>query len=93
MSDKRVHVKIFGRVHGVFFRASVRREAAARGIVGWVQNDPDGSVEAVFEGTARDVDAILEYCRMGPPGARVDRLETRDEPPAGDLRRFEIRLG
>jgi acylphosphatase len=93
MSEKRVRVRVHGRVHGVFFRASVRREAAARGVCGWVRNVPDGTVEAVFEGTERDVGAVVEFCRVGPLGARVDRVELTEEEPEGDLTRFEIRLG
>jgi acylphosphatase len=56
---ERVHVMIEGRVQGVFFRASTRDEARARGLYGWVRNRPDGRVEAVFEGDKQVVENIL----------------------------------
>lgn len=75
------HVWVSGRVQGVFFRASTREEAMRRGVVGWVRNLPDGRVEAVFRGRREAVDACLAWCREGPPGARVDRLEVKWESP------------
>ena len=68
MADKaRVHVVIEGRVQGVFFRASTRDEARARGLTGWARNLPDGRVEALFEGDKRVVENMLAWCRKGPP--------------------------
>ena len=72
-----------GRVQGVFFRVSCAREARARGVSGSVRNLPDGSVEAVFEGHRARVDAVVGWCRRGPPGARVERLDVDDEAPVG----------
>jgi acylphosphatase len=91
--SKRIRVKIYGRVHGVFFRASLRREAVARGVVGWVRNVTDGTVEAVLEGDDPDVGGVLEFCRRGPEGARVDRVDVGEDSDDSDLDRFEIRLG
>lgn len=74
---------IHGRVQGVFFRESTRREAEACGVAGWVRNLPDGTVEATFEGTRAAVERILEFCRLGPPGADVTKVEAFEESPLG----------
>jgi acylphosphatase len=76
-------------VQGVFFRASCARQATALGVAGWVRNGADGSVEAVFEGEASAVAAILQWCRTGPRGARVDEVVVADEAPEG-LAGFEV---
>jgi acylphosphatase len=75
-------VAICGRVQRVGFRAWTEYTALERGLEGWVRNRPDGSVEAVFAGPAATVEAMLEACRRGPPGARVDRIDQRDGGPA-----------
>jgi acylphosphatase len=79
-----VHVRIRGRVQGVFFRVTCVERARALDVGGWVRNALDGSVEAEFEGTAAAVGSMIAWCREGPPGARVDGLEVRDEPPTGE---------
>ena len=85
----RRRVRVWGAVQGVFFRASCRDQAESRGVVGWVRNRPDGSVEAVFEGEPDAVEAMTVWCRRGPLGARVDGVEAADEPPEG-LEKFRI---
>jgi acylphosphatase len=87
---KRVRVRIRGRVQGVFFRAETRARAESLGLAGLVVNNPDGSVEAVFEGPADRVDSLVDWCRRGPSGARVDGLEVVDEPPLGEVG-FQVR--
>jgi acylphosphatase len=77
-------------VQGVFFRDTTRRQAVSRGIAGWVRNRPDGTVEAVFEGEPQAVEAMLAFCREGPRGAVVDRVEVAEEEPEG-LSGFEVR--
>ena len=79
-----------GRVQGVFFRDTTRREAQRRGVAGWVSNRPDGAVEAVFEGSPEAVEAMVGFCSSGPRGADVDRVETSEERPEG-LSGFEVR--
>jgi acylphosphatase len=86
----RRRVVVHGLVQGVFFRDSVRRQALTGGVAGWVRNNRDGSVEAVVEGEPDAVDRLVEFCRRGPRGARVDRAEVLEEPPEG-LAGFEIR--
>ena len=72
------HVIVHGRVQGVSFRAFVEYEALTRGIEGWVRNRRDGSVEALFAGEADVVADMIEACRHGPIGARVDVRHQRD---------------
>jgi acylphosphatase len=86
----RRRVLVSGRVHAVGFRASCRFHAQQAGVAGWVRNLADGRVEAVFEGPAESVGALVEWCRRGPPHARVTSLEMTDEPVEGDTR-FVIR--
>ena len=80
----RRHVLVSGRVQGVWFRESCRQEAAAAGVAGWVANRPDGQVEAEFEGDEPGVARLVEWCRRGPPQARVDSVEVRDVAPLGN---------
>jgi acylphosphatase len=77
----RVRVVVSGRVHGVFFRDTVRAAADEHGVAGWVRNRSDGSVEAEFEGPREAVDAVVEVCRRGPSGAEVSdvRVDEREE--------------
>ena len=89
-SPVRRRVRAHGRVQGVFFRDSVRREAEARGVAGWASNEPDGSVEAVFEGPPDDVEALVDLCRRGPGHAEVEQLDVDDEEPEG-LDGFRVR--
>ena len=81
---KRVHVRIRGRVQGVFFRAEARARAESLGLAGWVRNAEDSSVEAVFEGDDDRVGSMVDWCRRGPSGARVDDLEVQPEEPTGE---------
>ena len=81
---------VSGRVQGVFFRDSTRREARARGVAGWVCNRADGAVEAVFEGASEAVEAVVAFCARGPRGAEVANVEATQEPPKG-LTGFEVR--
>jgi acylphosphatase len=87
----RRRVVITGRVQGVFFRDSCQREVARRGgVAGWVRNTNDGAVEAVFEGEPGAVDAMVTWCRGGPPRARVDRVDVVEEQAEG-LTQFRVR--
>jgi acylphosphatase len=86
----RRRVVAHGRVQGVFFRDSVRREAARRGVAGWAANRPDGTVEAVFEGAPEAVAALVEFCRSGPGHASVSALDV-DEERAQGLSGFAVR--
>ena len=89
----RARVVITGRVQGVFFRMETKREADRLGVCGWVKNRPDGSVEAVLEGEAAAVDAMLTWCRQGPPLAVVAHVEVRQERNRGEFSDFAIAFG
>ena len=79
-----------GRVQGVFFRDTIRRQASARGVSGWVSNRSDGTVEAVFEGDEEAVENMVRHAREGPGRAEVARLEVIEEAPEG-VSGFEVR--
>ena len=74
---------IYGFVQGVGFRFSVARAARSRDVSGWVRNRTDGAVEAVFEGAPEDVEALVEFCRRGPRGAEVERVEVEEDSAEG----------
>ncbi len=78
MSNLIRYVIARGMVQGVGYRAFVVDEAVRLGLAGWVRNRRDGTVEAVFAGSAPAVEAMIEACRRGPWGARVDAVEPRD---------------
>jgi acylphosphatase len=79
-----------GRVQGVFFRDSTRREAERRGIAGSARNTLDGTVEVVLEGAPDAVEAMLSYLRDGPGHASVTTLDVVEEEPEG-LSGFSVR--
>ncbi len=86
----RVRVTIRGRVQGVYFRESTRQLAERLHVAGWVRNVPGGLVEAVFEGPPAAVAQAVAWCRNGPPGARVDAVETKPQDPIGEMA-FRVR--
>ncbi len=77
-----IHIRVFGRVQGVGFRAWTRRQAEALNLSGWVRNRMDGSVEIMAEGDKAAVDLLLSICRKGPSYARVDRIMPVSVPDA-----------
>jgi acylphosphatase len=86
----RSRVVVTGRVQGVFFRDTCRREAAQRGVAGWVRNRADGAVEAVFEGPPAGVAAMVAWAAEGTPQSVVDDVQASDEPPEG-IEGFAVR--
>jgi acylphosphatase len=82
----RVRVEVRGRVQGVFFRAEARARAESLGLSGWIRNERDGSVAAVFDGDAERVQSMVDWCRRGPAGARVDDVRVTDEAEAEEGR-------
>jgi acylphosphatase len=85
-----VHATITGLVQGVGYRAFVERQAAMRGLSGWVRNRSDGSVEAVFAGEAQAVEAILDACRAGPRLAVVEQVAVEDLADRDETRGFRV---
>jgi len=86
----RAHAIIAGVVQGVCFRAETRAEAQRLRVAGWVMNRADGSVELVAEGPRSAVESLIEWCRRGPPMARVASVEARWEKPTGEFSGFGI---
>ena len=82
--------RITGRVQGVWFRGWVREEARRLGLSGWVRNQPDGSVTAMFAGQGAAVTAMLALCHQGPPLARVDDVEITPVAPVPKLTEFRV---
>jgi acylphosphatase len=86
----RARVIVSGRVQGVWFRESCRREAGDRGVTGWIRNRADGAVEAVFEGQESAVAQVVAWCRIGPSRAVVTGVDVVEETPEG-LVGFRVR--
>jgi len=91
VENVRVRLIIEGRVQGVWFRESTRRQASALGVSGWVRNRADRSVEVVAEGPAEKVEKLVAWCHKGPPAAEVHRVSKTIEPWQGTLDAFDIR--
>jgi len=87
----KANVVFHGRVQGVYFRASCRQDALGRGLMGWVRNRPDGSVEAVLEGERDAIEAAIEWNRTSQPYARVSHVEVSWSEPSSDFSTFEVR--
>ena len=91
MSDQRaVEVTVSGQVQGVGFRAHAAQRAVQVEVVGWVRNEPDGSVALHVEGDPGAVGEMLDWLRAGPPLGSVDSVEVRDVEPRGSSS-FEVR--
>jgi len=84
------HVRVTGRVQGVFFRAWAREQAEALGVSGWVRNCPDGRVEAHVEGEEQPVEQMIAHFRRGPPAAQVEDVRLWDVEPC-EFDGFEVR--
>lgn len=92
--DDRValHATVSGRVQGVFFRDTTRREATALGLSGWVMNLADGRVGVYAVGSRAACESLLDFLRVGPPRAHVTAVDARWETPSpGTPSTFEIR--
>jgi acylphosphatase len=79
----RRRVVVHGHVQGVFFRDSLRRLADRHAVAGFVRNTREGTVEAVFEGSVDAVERLVDFCRLGPRGAVVERVDVDGEPVEG----------
>jgi acylphosphatase len=84
-------VVIHGWVQGVYFRAFTRDQAKSLGLTGWVRNQRDGTVEALFEGEKAKVDQMVAWCRRGSPPSRVEGVEVYSGPFSGAFDDFQIR--
>ena len=91
MALTRAHVRITGRVQGVCFRMYTHERARELRLTGWVRNRYGGCVEAVFEGEAADVKAMIDWCHIGPPASRVADVRVEWEEPTDKYTGFSVR--
>lgn len=82
MAEETVHIRIHGRVQGVFYRQWTMSEARARGLSGWVRNRVDGTVEAMFKGDTEIINDMVKACKRGSPRAFVTKVEYQLAPDA-----------
>ncbi|MFO7986063.1 MAG: acylphosphatase [Desulfatiglandaceae bacterium] len=90
MDNVRVHLIMEGCVQGVWFRESTRKKARSLGVLGWVRNRPDLTVEAVAEGPEDNVKKLVSWCHEGPPSAQVTRVMEQWEPWQGAFNDFDV---
>jgi len=89
---KRVELKIYGQVQGVFFRDSGQRKAKELNLFGWVRNDLDGTVQIVAEGEEKDLKELIAWCRAGGPEyAKVDRVKIEWSEPDNRFNEFMLK--
>ena len=86
----RTLVTIKGKVQGVSYRFATWQQARSLGVSGWVRNLPGGDVEGCFEGNEADVTAVVEWCRSGPPAARVEQVTVTRQEYTGEFQGFMI---
>ena len=87
---RRTHVVIRGDVHNVGFRAWTKHKADFFGVKGWVKNNVNGTVEALFEGEDYRVEEMVQSCNRGPPTSYVEKVEVKEEMFRGDMKNFRI---
>ncbi|WP_303722353.1 acylphosphatase [Malonomonas rubra] len=90
MSQTRASIRVTGRVQGVWFRQSTKNMADQLGLTGWVRNNPDNSVSAVFEGPRETVKKAIEWCKHGPDLAFVDELQIEWQEATGEYELFHV---
>ena len=90
-SESRLHARIYGFVQGVYFRDTTRQTARSLNLTGWVRNQPDGSVEVTAEGSRPALDSLLDFLRLGPAHARVERVDSEWEAATGEFTGFHVR--
>jgi len=86
---KRLEVHITGNVQGVFFRKYLQEHALSRRITGYAKNNEDGSLSVVFEGDDEELQKVLMFCHMGPPGSQVKKIEKVWKIPTGEFSTFD----
>ena len=87
----RATVTVQGFVQGVAFRHHTVQQALRRGVTGWVRNLPDGAVQGCFEGEEAAVQALIDWCQVGPSQARVERVISERQPYQGSFAGFAVR--
>ena len=84
------HIRIYGQVQGICLRSYAKEVADRLGLVGWVKNNPDGSVETVAEGSKEKLEEFVKWCKKGPSGAMVEKVEVKWGEKSEDYDQFEI---
>lgn len=92
-TNRRIVIKVRGRVQGVFFRAHTKQFAESLGLTGWVQNEDDGGVMIIAEGPEEKLRELFLWCKKGPPGAKVESIEEYLDNATGEYQGFVIRYG
>ncbi|MAH22027.1 MAG: acylphosphatase [Thaumarchaeota archaeon] len=90
MPPVRIHVVVSGEVQGIGYRAFIKRRAQSIGVIGWIRNLENGSVEAVFQGESDIIEEVIAICNRGPVFARVKNVQVFKEEPRDDLSNFSI---
>jgi len=85
-----VHLIVSGKVQGVYFRHNTQIVACRHNVTGWVRNLESGQVEVVLEGDDTNVDHVIKWCKIGPPGARVKHVDVHYENYTGQFKGFSI---
>lgn len=88
---KRLELKIYGRVQGVFFRAGAAAKAQKLGLIGWARNESDETVKIIAEGEERVLKKLIDWCKIGTGIAKVARVEVKWDEAVGEFKKFEIR--
>ncbi|MGM0597794.1 MAG: acylphosphatase [Myxococcota bacterium] len=88
---KEMKLTIKGRVQGVFFRSSTRETAQTLGLKGWVRNLANGDVEITAQGQKESLQKLYEWAQIGPPAARVDKIEKKFKPPTEHFKNFKVK--
>ncbi len=91
--NRRVRLRITGKVQGVYYRSSASEEARVLGLCGFVRNLPTGDVELIAEGSAAALDSLIAWCKVGPPAAEVAAVDVQYESSTGEYLDFRVRRG
>jgi acylphosphatase len=86
----KAHLLVYGKVQGVFYRASAQQEAHRLGLRGWIRNLPSGEVESEVEGEEAEVEEFVAWCRQGPPRSLVSQVTVDRTPYQGSYSTFQI---
>ena len=87
---RRVHLIVYGRVQGVFFRHNTKKIADKLNLKGWVRNNPDNSVEIIAEGSDDAIDKLVNWCKKGPLGAKVAKIYVKEQKYKNEFKDFSI---
>ena len=88
---KKVKIIISGDVHGIYFRAFIKDRANELGLTGYVKNTEDKKIEVIVEGHELKINRLLEQCRQGPVGARVEKVTAAALPYTGEFKDFKVK--